>query len=156
MKKELQRKSKQTNKNLNDGMSVSRRRLRTVVASLRGSPGVLQGCYSLKFVRTVLFVKFAYAKIYVRKAIHETFLRTKNRKSVCKHTNGLSCRTTEIFLLSCVWLQDLKPTTNGPPITRTVARFVQAPAQDPLVCSSTRQCWLQLWVSCTVVPSALL
>jgi len=41
--------------------------------------------------------------------------------------------------------------TNGPPITRTVARFVQAPAQDPLVCSSTRQCWLQLWVSCTVV-----
>jgi len=46
--------------------------------------------------------------------------------------------------------------TNGPPITRTVARFVQAPAQDPLVCSGTRQCWLQLWVSCTVVPSALL
>ena len=40
---------------------------------------------------------------------------------------------------------------NGPPITRTVARFIQAPAQDPLVCSSTRQCWLQLWVSCTVV-----
>jgi len=29
--------------------------------------------------------------------------------------------------------------------------FIQAPAQDPLVCSSTRQCWLQLWVSCTVV-----
>jgi len=28
---------------------------------------------------------------------------------------------------------------------------LQAPAQDPLVCSSTRQCWLQLWVSCTVV-----
>jgi len=24
-------------------------------------------------------------------------------------------------------------------------------AQDPLVCSSTRQCWLQLWVSCTIV-----
>jgi len=58
--------------------------------------------------------------------------------------------------LGCVWLQDLEPTTNGPPITRTVARFIQAPAQDPLVCSSTRQCWLQLWVSCTVVPSALL
>ena len=36
-------------------------------------------------------------KIYVRKAIHETFLHTKNRKSVCKYTNGLSCRTTEIF-----------------------------------------------------------
>jgi len=33
----------------------------------------------------------------VRKAIHETFLRTKNRKSVRKYTNGLSCRTTEIF-----------------------------------------------------------
>ena len=45
----------------------------------------------------------------------------------------------------------MKPTTNGPPITRTVALFIQAPAQDPLVCSSTRQCWLQLWVSCTVV-----
>ena len=43
------------------------------------------------------------------------------------------------------------PTTNGPPVTRTVARFVQAPAQDPLVYCSTRQCWLQLWVSCTVV-----
>ena len=43
------------------------------------------------------------------------------------------------------------PTTNGRPVTRTVARFVQAPAQDPLVCSSTRQCWLQLLVSCTVV-----
>ena len=28
---------------------------------------------------------------------------------------------------------------------------ILAPAQDPLVCSSTRQCWLQLWVSCTVV-----
>ena len=54
-------------------------------------------CYSLKFVRTVLFANFAYAKIYVRKAIHETFLRTKNRKSVRKYTNGLSCRTTEIF-----------------------------------------------------------
>jgi len=58
--------------------------------------------------------------------------------------------------LGCVWLQDLEPTTNGPSITRTVALFIQAPAQDPLVCSSTRQCWLQLWVSCTVVQSALL
>ena len=47
-----------------------------------------------------------------------------------------------------VWPQNLEPTTNGPPITRTVARFIQAPAQDPRVCSSTRQCWLQLWVSC--------
>ena len=47
--------------------------------------------------------------------------------------------------------QDLEPTTNGPPITRTVARFIQAPAQDPPACSGTRQCWLQLWVSCTVV-----
>jgi len=50
-----------------------------------------------------------------------------------------------------VWLHDLESTTNGPPITRTVTRFIQVPAQDPLVCSSTRQ-----WVSCTVVPSALL
>jgi len=58
--------------------------------------------------------------------------------------------------LCCVRLQDLELTTNDPPITRTVARFSQAPAQDPLVCCSTRQCWLQLWVSCTVVPSALL
>jgi len=29
--------------------------------------------------------------------------------------------------LCCVWLQDLEPTTNGPPITRTVPRFIQAP-----------------------------
>ena len=45
----------------------------------------------------------------------------------------------------------LEPTANGPPITRTVALFIQAPAQDPLVCSSTRQCWLELCVSCTIV-----
>ena len=66
---------------------------------LVGGPLFVRGlaCYSLKFVRTVLFVNFAYAKIYVRKAIHGTFLRTKNRKSVRKYTNGLSCRTTEIF-----------------------------------------------------------
>ena len=43
--------------------------------------------------------------------------------------------------LCCVWLQDVEPTTNGPSITRTVARFIQAPAQDPLVCSSTRRQW---------------
>ena len=36
-------------------------------------------------------------------------------------------------------------------VTRTVALFIQAPAPDPLVCSSTKQCWLQLWVSCTIV-----
>jgi len=47
--------------------------------------------------------------------------------------------------------QDLEPTTNCPPITRTVALFIQAPAQDPPVCSSTIQCCLQSWVSCTVV-----
>jgi len=44
---------------------------------------------------------------------------------------------------------DSEPTTSGPPITRTVACFIQA----PVVCSSTtcRQCsWLQLCVSCTV------
>ena len=53
---------------------------------------------ALKFVRTVLCVYFAYAKIYVRiKAIHETFLHTKNHKSVGKYTNGLSCPTAEIF-----------------------------------------------------------
>jgi len=50
----------------------------------------------------------------------------------------------------CVWSQDLEPTTNGPAITRTVALFIQAPAQDPPV-PANRQCWLQLWVSCTVV-----
>ena len=54
--------------------------------------------------------------------------------------------------LCCVRLQDLEPTTNGPPITRTVAGFIQAPAQDPLVCSSTRQCWLQL-CGCRVASS---
>jgi len=56
--------------------------------------------------------------------------------------------------ICCVRPQDQEPTTNGPPITRTVARFIQAPDEDPLVCSSTKQCWLQLWVSslsCTVV-----
>ena len=36
------------------------------------------------------------------------------------------------------------------PITRTVALFIQAPAQDPPV-PANRQCWLQLWMSCTVV-----
>ena len=56
------------------------------------------------------------------------------------------CFGIRTALLCCVWQQ----------ITRTVARFIRAPAQDPLVCCSTRQCWLQLWVSCTVVPSALL
>jgi len=32
--------------------------------------------------------------------------------------------------LCCAWPQDLKPTINGPPITRIVARFTHAPAQD--------------------------
>jgi len=32
--------------------------------------------------------------------------------------------------LCCAWSQDLKPTINGPPITRIVARFTHAPAQD--------------------------
>jgi len=35
--------------------------------------------------------------------------------------------------LCCVWPQDLEPTANGPPITRTVARIFQTPAQDPPV-----------------------
>ena len=47
--------------------------------------------------------------------------------------------------------QDLEQTTNGSPITRTVGRFIQAPAQNPLVCCSTRRCWLQPWVSCAIV-----
>jgi len=51
----------------------------------------------------------------------------------------------------CLQPMDLEPTTNGPRITRTVALLLQAPAQDSFVCSSTRQCWLQLWVSCTIV-----
>jgi len=32
---------------------------------------------------------------------------------------------------------DMEPTTNGPSIIRTVALLIQAPVQDPLVCSST-------------------
>ena len=35
--------------------------------------------------------------------------------------------------LCCVWPQELEPTTSGPAITRTVALFIQAPAQDPPV-----------------------
>jgi len=46
---------------------------------------------------SVVEFSLSHAKIYVREAIHKTFLRTKNRKSVRKYTNGLSCRTTEIF-----------------------------------------------------------
>jgi len=60
--------------------------------------------------------------------------------------------------LCWVRFQDLKPTTNR--ITRTVALFIQVPLRQLkkvkthlIVCSSTRhrQCWLQLWVSCTIV-----
>jgi len=40
--------------------------------------------------------------------------------------------------LCCVWPQNLEPTTHDSSITRTNADFVQAPAQDPLVCYSTR------------------
>ena len=50
----------------------------------------------------VLFTEvrfWSHAKIYVRESIHKTFLRTTNRKSVRKYTNGLSCRTTEIFAI---------------------------------------------------------
>ena len=56
-----------------------------------------QACYSRKFVRQFLCVNFAYVNSYVRNAIHETFLRTKNRKFVRKYTHGLSCRMTENF-----------------------------------------------------------
>ena len=56
-----------------------------------------QGCYSRKFVLQFLCVNFAYANSYVRNAIHNTFLRTKNRKFVRKYTHGLSCPTTENF-----------------------------------------------------------
>ena len=57
-------------------------------------PGVL----FTKFVRQFLCVNSAYANSYVRNAIHETILRTKNRKFVRKYTHGLSYRTTEIFV----------------------------------------------------------
>jgi len=52
--------------------------------------------------------------------------------------------------LCCVWPQDLEPL---PTALRSpeLSLSIQAPAEDPLVCSSTRQCWLQLWVLCTVV-----
>jgi len=57
------------------------------------------GYYSRKFVRQFLCVNFAYANFYlrIRKAIHKTFLPTKNRKFVRKYTHGVSCRTTENF-----------------------------------------------------------
>jgi len=74
--------------------------------------------------------------------------------SLCRLRGPLGALDSDVYWpaqLCCVWPQDLEPTTNGPPITRTVALFIQAPAQDPLVCSSTIQCWLQSWVSCTVV-----
>jgi len=45
--------------------------------------------------------------------------------------------------LCYVWCQDLEPTTNDTPITRTVALFVQAKAQHPPVQQ-------QVWVSCTI------
>jgi len=33
--------------------------------------------------------------------------------------------------LRCLWPQNLEPTTASPPTARTVANFIQAPAQDP-------------------------
>ena len=57
-------------------------------------PSRVLACYSLKFVRTVLFVNFAYAKIYVRKAIHETFLRTKNRKTCARKKKNCARKNT--------------------------------------------------------------
>jgi len=49
-----------------------------------------QGCYSVSVRKFCV-----YANSYVRNAIQETFLRTKNRKFVCKYTHGVSCCTTE-------------------------------------------------------------
>jgi len=65
------------------------------------------------------------------------------RQSHSMQSPGLSrCPWTRTFgaALQRMAQEDLEPTTNCPPITRTVAHFIQAPAQDPLVCSSTRQC----------------
>jgi len=42
-----------------------------------------------------LCIDFAYTNSYVRSAIDETFLHTKNRNFLCQYTHGLSCRTTE-------------------------------------------------------------
>ena len=64
--------------------------------------------------------------------------------SLCSLRASPGVLDSDVYWLCCVWPQDLELTTSGPPITRTVAIFIQAPAQDPLVCSSTRQCWLQL------------
>ena len=57
-----------------------------------------QACYSRKFIRQFMCINFADTNSYARKAIHKTFLRTKNRKFVHKYTHDLSCRTTENFL----------------------------------------------------------
>jgi len=55
-----------------------------------------------------------------------------------------------------VWPQDLEPTTNCPSITRTVAFFHSSASSRPTCFSTTRrQCWLQLWVSCTHRPALL-
>ena len=40
----------------------------------------------------------------------------------------------------CLWLQNLEPTTASPPTVRTVAIFIQAPAQDPPLPALV--CWL--------------
>jgi len=42
--------------------------------------------------------------------------------------------------LCCVWLQDLEPTTNGPPITRTVPRFIQAPPHSSVPALDSAGC----------------
>ena len=69
---------------------------RNSVGSVRVSDKVRAGPRGSGRARVVEF-SLSHAKIYVREAIHKTFLRTKNRKCVRKYTNGLSCRTTEIF-----------------------------------------------------------
>jgi len=70
--------------------------------------------------------------------------------SLCSLRGSPGALDSDVYR-SAQLLNNLEPTTNGSSITRTNAVFIQAPAQDPLVCSSTRQCSLQLWVSCTVV-----
>jgi len=51
--------------------------------------------------------------------------------------------------LRCLWPQNLEPTTASPPTARTVAIFVQAPAQDPPL--QALVCWLWLCLVYTAI-----
>ena len=50
-----------------------------------------------------------------------------------------SCHIDRPTPLCCLWPQNLEPTTASPPTARTVAVFIQAPAQDPPL---PALCWL--------------